>query len=434
VRLGEVLVEAAVLDREQLAEGLRAQVVWGARLGTNLVELGHLQLDDLAKALGKLHQMPAALGKHFERADPELQTKLPKQVAQKYACVPLVMAKEHCVIALQHPLAPSELAPIAKALGVAAEKLVPAIAGELRMAFQLEKTYGIARDPRMVRSRGTRSEDSQIFRLQPTIDPVLELSLNAGNAEAVPLITEQPTEEPRAEGSTASGRFARPSSLGLPLSDEPSAVGPAPPPFDPLDDERRTYLKTLADILAEQPDSQQSVMVHLESLKKPTAKKAEPPTLTSAAQWIFKGPDREQISHRVIAAINKFVPAARAAIFLVIRGRNAVSWTSFCRDGTELPPIAVPLDHPGLLPVVMRRGSSARASSGDLNAVDFLLLASMGARHGELFVAPIAVADQVICVVALATAHRTVLEGLDQITTATGAAFARLMREAGARA
>jgi hypothetical protein len=57
----------------------------------------------------------------------------------------------------------------------------------------------------------------------------------------------------------------------------------------------------------------------------------------------------------------------------------------------------------------------------------------MGARHGELFIAPIAVAEQVICVVALATAHRAVLEGLDQITTATGAAFARLMREAGAQ-
>ncbi|CAN5903620.1 hypothetical protein BH11MYX2_BH11MYX2_25850 [soil metagenome] len=431
MRLGEVLVEAAVLDREQLAEGLRAQVVWGARLGTNLVELGHLQIDDLSKALGKLHQMPAALGKHFERADPELQTKLPTQLAQKYSCVPLVMAKDHCVIALEHLLAPSELAQIAIALGVAAEKLVPAIAGELRMAFQLEKVYGIARDPRMVRSRGTRSEDSQIFRLQPSIDPLLELSLSAGNAEAVPLLEEQPSE---AAPEPTGGRFQRPGSFGLQLPEEPSAVGPAPTPFDPLDDERRTYLKTLADILAEQPDSQQSVMVHLESLNQPVAKRAEPPTLTSATQWIFKGPDREQIAHRVIAAINKFVPAARAAVFLVVRGRNAVSWTSFCRDGTELPPIALPLDQPGLLPVVMRRGSSARASSGDLNSVDFLLLAALGARHGELLVAPISVAEQVISVVALATAHRAVLDGLDQITTATGAAFARLMRDAGARA
>jgi hypothetical protein len=377
--LGEVLVEAAVLDREQLAEGLRAQVVWGARLGTNLVELGHLQLDDLAKALGKLHQMPAALEKHFDRADAALQAKLPKALAQRLSCVPLVMAKEHCVISLLRPLAPSELAQIAIALGVAAEKLVPAIAGELRMAFQLEKVYGIARDPRMVRSRGTRSEDSQVFRLQPTIDPVLERSLSAGNAEPVPLIVaETESAVPEAtpvERSVPLSRFQRPGSFSLQVSDEPSAVGPAPTPFDPFDDERRTYLKTLSDILAEQPDSQQSVMVHLESLKKPVAKKAEPPTLTSATQWIFKGPDREQISHRVTAAINKFVPAARAAIFLVIRGRNAVSWTSFCRDGTELPPMAVPLDQPGLVPVVMRRGSSARASSGDLNAVDFLLLA-----------------------------------------------------------
>lgn len=436
MRLGEVLVEAAVITREQLAEALRAQVVWGARLGTNLVELGHISLDDLAKGLGKLHQLPAALANHFERADPALQQKLPPALADKLACVPLVMANKHCVIALLAPLAPSELAQIAIAVGVTADKLVPAIAGELRIRFQLEKVYGIPRDQRFIRTKGTRSEESQLFRLQPALDPQLERSLSdAGRAEAVPLAAPTESFVPEDEPSPVPARAKRLSTEGAAAFESvPVHLGLEPPPFDPLDNERRTYLQTLAEMLEQHPDDQQSVMVHLEHLKVPGGRVAEPPNLKAATQWIFKAPDREQIAHRVIASIKKFVPAARAAIYLVVRGQCAVSWTSFCRDGTQLPPIAVPLDHPGLVPIVMRRGTLARSSSGDLNDIDFLLLASLGARHGELVIAPIPIADQVISVIGLACAHRATLDGLEQITTATGAAFARLMRDASATA
>ena len=76
----------------------------------------------------------------------------------------------------------------------------------------------------------------------------------------------------------------------------------------------------------------------------------------------------------------------------------------------------------------------ARIASGDLGTLDFLLLAALGARHDALVAAPIMIGDQVICIVGLATGTRGVLDGLEQITMATGAAFARLMRQAGAKA
>src|SRR5215510_12721410 len=88
-RLGELLVAAGLVTADQVEQGLRAQVMWGGRLGTNLVELGHLDLDDLARTLGRQHKLPAALTRHFERVDRALQTRLPAALAEHHFVLPL---------------------------------------------------------------------------------------------------------------------------------------------------------------------------------------------------------------------------------------------------------------------------------------------------------------------------------------------------------
>jgi hypothetical protein len=428
-RLGEHLVHAGLIKREQLAEALRAQVVWGARIGTNLVELGHVQIDDLSRALGRQLKLPAALVAHFERADPALQKRLPKDVAMHLKCIPLVLANQYAVIAILKPLQPVELDVIATHLGVGVDKLVPSIAAELRIHYQLEKVYGVPRDQRFVRTAGTRSEDSQVFQLAPPVDPQLEKKFGSDEErDEISVVDGIPQLVPSIHGHGGGDDDELPPAT-------PPEIAITAPAFDPLDRERRSYLKTLADMLADRPDEQHSVVTHVEHLRgNARGGMAPPKTLDAATQAIFRGADREQVAQRAIDAIDAFIPAARAAIFLVVRGQAAVSWTSFCRDGTEIPPIAVPLDQPGLVPAVIKRKALARGPSGDLGTLDYLLLASLGARHGELIVAPITIGDQVICVVGLATSSRAVLDGLEQVTMATGAAFARLMRQAGARA
>ena len=89
-RLGELLVAAGLLTADQVEQALRAQVLWGGRLGTNLVELHHLELDPLSQVLGRQHHLPAALARHFEKADAELQHRLSPEIAERFSCVPLV--------------------------------------------------------------------------------------------------------------------------------------------------------------------------------------------------------------------------------------------------------------------------------------------------------------------------------------------------------
>jgi len=76
------LREANLLSPEQLTEALRVQVMWGGRIGTVISELGYLDLDTISRALGWQHSLPAALGKHFDSADQELQQSFDSDLAE----------------------------------------------------------------------------------------------------------------------------------------------------------------------------------------------------------------------------------------------------------------------------------------------------------------------------------------------------------------
>lgn len=172
-RLGELLVAGGLLTPEQLEQALRAQVMWGGRLGTNLIELGFLDLDALSQALGRLHQLPAALGRHFEKVDRELQRLLSADVAERFCVVPLVRVgpEKKVVIASVAPLAAKPLAIIADELAIERSQLIPSIAAELRIRYQLERIYGIPRTARFMRSPGKTVPPFPTFEVLPDSPP-----------------------------------------------------------------------------------------------------------------------------------------------------------------------------------------------------------------------------------------------------------------------
>jgi hypothetical protein len=157
-RLGELLLQVGLLTSDQLAAGLRAQVKYGGRLGSNLLELGVIDLDTIARTLGIQHGLPAALAKHFDELDPELQARLSAGLAARFECIPLrhVFGARHgVVLAASAPLAADQLAEIADELFVPREHLITAIAAEMRIKYFLERVYRITRPPRFLRVRGS---------------------------------------------------------------------------------------------------------------------------------------------------------------------------------------------------------------------------------------------------------------------------------------
>ncbi len=92
-KLGQVLIEAGVIDELQLTAALGEQSRWGGRLGSALVALGHVEEDQLVRVLARSLGVPAVRleGKRIDASMAEL---VDGAYAEKNACVPLFIAKE----------------------------------------------------------------------------------------------------------------------------------------------------------------------------------------------------------------------------------------------------------------------------------------------------------------------------------------------------
>jgi hypothetical protein len=149
VRLGELLVHTGAVTAEQRDAGLRQQVVYGGRLGTNLIELGYAPPDAVAHALARLHRVPASLERHFERHAPDALALVPAALAARFAAFPIALADTHAgrrlVVCLRDPHAPGALDALSQAAGTRA---LACVAPELVLLYWLERCYGIPRHPR----------------------------------------------------------------------------------------------------------------------------------------------------------------------------------------------------------------------------------------------------------------------------------------------
>ena len=200
-RLGELLVKTKVLTAEQVETAIRAQVLWGGRLGTNLIELQYIDLDQLANALSRQHKLPAALARHFEMADAAVQAKLPAEIAEKYSCVPLLRAgpgAKQIIIAVIDPLDDAAIAAIAAALDVEPKLVIQSVAGELRIRYHLERVYKIPRGTRFLRARGKTNPGFPMFDIDPLAfedSQVDQPAKPAPDAPAAPVTTVEPEED-----------------------------------------------------------------------------------------------------------------------------------------------------------------------------------------------------------------------------------------------
>ena len=162
-RLGELLVAAGALGEAQLEEGLRSQVIHGARLGTNVVELELCKLDDVAVALARQHGIPPALARHFERCDVDVPERLPGALASAHQVVPIgYLASEQArvMVACRDPLTDIARRELEVAMGLGKGGVVLAIAAELRILYYLERVYAIPRANRFLRVRRSTTVSS----------------------------------------------------------------------------------------------------------------------------------------------------------------------------------------------------------------------------------------------------------------------------------
>ncbi len=155
MKLGTLLLRNAAIGLSQLEGALRNQVLYGGRLGTNLVELGFIDLELLSTYLAELSGYPMATPTLLDEADPELLDKLGSEDAHRQRAIPLGYLGEHkdtkdaVAVAMVDPTDVEALAYLAERLET---KVTPYVVPELRALYYLERLFGTPRRARFIRS------------------------------------------------------------------------------------------------------------------------------------------------------------------------------------------------------------------------------------------------------------------------------------------
>ena len=84
VRLGEFLIKKNLLTQAQLEEALQAQVIFGGKLGTVLIEMGLITEDKLAEIMAQLLSIPCAKPGQLQHIPEDIIKIISSELAEKH--------------------------------------------------------------------------------------------------------------------------------------------------------------------------------------------------------------------------------------------------------------------------------------------------------------------------------------------------------------
>ncbi|MEZ4364744.1 MAG: hypothetical protein R2939_00485 [Kofleriaceae bacterium] len=155
MKLGTLLLRNAAIGLTQLEAALRNQVLYGGRLGTNLIELGFLDLDLLGVYLGEVSGLPVATRPLLDSVPAEILALVGSDLAHELGAIPLAWladGERQLAVAMIEPNHGPYLDALSAQVGA---PIAPYVVAELRAHYYLERHYGRPRQARFVRP-GTR--------------------------------------------------------------------------------------------------------------------------------------------------------------------------------------------------------------------------------------------------------------------------------------
>ena len=141
-RLGDMLLHVGALTQAQLEEVLSAQSIYGGRLGTNLVEMGLVSEEDLARLLNEKLGVPSVDAASLERVPESVLAILPVEKVRRFQVLPIALDGKKLTLAMADPSDFSAIEELGFFTGMV---IVPRVCSELRLAMALERYYGIKR-------------------------------------------------------------------------------------------------------------------------------------------------------------------------------------------------------------------------------------------------------------------------------------------------
>ncbi len=194
IRLGELLIKKNLLTQAQLEEALQAQVIFGGKLGTVLIEMGLITEDVLAEVLAQLLSIPCAKPGHMQDIPDDVIKIISPELAEKNKVVPVAVNGKKLTLAMADPRNLKAIDEISFRTGYIVQ---PILALEVRLVFALEKYYDVKRTMRYISPpRQVRDELNQLHTFHtkdgPITAPETDKDLGTPGSE---LVYQKPTEQ-----------------------------------------------------------------------------------------------------------------------------------------------------------------------------------------------------------------------------------------------
>ncbi|AMV73426.1 general secretion pathway protein GspE [Desulfuromonas carbonis] len=224
IRLGDLLLQEKLITTAQLEEALKYQVIFGGKLGTNLIEMGAIDEATITRVLSRKFGVPAVDPDELLQIPPQALQVLPRELAEKYRVVPLRLNNRRLALVMTDPSDLKVLDEIAFRTGCIIQ---PLVATELRIVHVLEQAYGIPRERRYINVLPEMGGGNRPFGAKPVAPPAPQPKPQPA---AVPVVEipdlEAPVEEEIVELAAADELIEVP-----PVPPVPPA--PVPPPEVP---------------------------------------------------------------------------------------------------------------------------------------------------------------------------------------------------------
>jgi len=313
-RLGELLVARGACAREQVRQALENQVIFGARLGTNLLEIGSLEEEALAQALAQQTGRPALWGEIA--VDAHALRLLTSERADRLEAVPLRLEGRRLAVLMADP---SDLRKVDELSFATGKDVRPVVVPEARLWALLRRHYGVDRHLRGI----------EVEHAHPTVPPP---AAGARGVTAPPDLIDEAAFQ----------------ALYDPVEGRPAAPAVPVAPF-------AGALMTDRDVLdALQIDAVEPAPREREAIALDRGGAPEPPPLDfeEASRELDGAQGRDAIARIVLRCARS---RARRALLLAVRKRHADGWEGLGEGLTAqaVARIRVPLDQAGIFQTVV---------------------------------------------------------------------------------
>jgi len=146
-KLTQYLIDKGYVSGEQCSEALQRQVIFGGRIGTNLLELFYITEEQLLEALSHTLHVSIADPVKLREIDPAVIQEIPEDLARKYRVCPFESPKGRIHLAMMDP---TNMEAVNEISFITGKVIKPFVTTESKMSFLLEKNYRIRREMRFI--------------------------------------------------------------------------------------------------------------------------------------------------------------------------------------------------------------------------------------------------------------------------------------------